>query len=133
LHSVRVCHHWYNGMQGSRYLAEYQEAYNQLKQQLTKERGQREELRGQLQDRQRQLDEAQLTIAAHQQAEHRHTAELKAVKAEVQNERQISAELQDQLDYARSEVQAEQQRFTQLQAQLQQASPQPAASCYWFT
>ena len=131
LRCVRVCHNWYNGTQGSRYLAACNEAHNQLKQQLTKETGLTEELRGQLQDRQHQLDGAHLTIAAHQQthqAEQRHTgelqAQLQAAKAEVQGERHVSAELQEQVGYARSEVQAEQQRSTQLQALLQQAGPQ---------
>ena len=75
-------------------MAACKEAYNQLKEQLDEERGQGEELRRHLQDRQHQLDEAYVTIVAQQQTEHRHSAELKAVKAEVQDERQISAELQ---------------------------------------
>ena len=125
---MRMCLNWCNGMQGSHYMAVCKEAYNQLKQQLTTEGGQREELRRQLQDGQRQLDEAHSTIAARQQAEHRHTAELRAVKAELKGERQISAKLQDELGYARREVYDEQQGSSQLRAQLQQASLQPIQS-----
>ncbi|KAA6425365.1 MAG: hypothetical protein FRX49_04858 [Trebouxia sp. A1-2] len=54
--------------QGRHYMAECKEAYNQLKEQLTKEASQSEELRGQLQDRQHELDAAHLNIAAHQQS-----------------------------------------------------------------
>lgn len=106
-------------------MAACKEACNQLKEQLTQEVSQGEELRRQLQDRQHELDEAHMTIAAQQQAEHRHTAELKAVKAEVQNERQMRAELQGRVDFARSEAHEEQQRS---QAQMKQASPQPVQS-----
>ena len=63
-------------------MAACKEAYNQLKEQLD-ERGLGEELRRHLQDRQHQLDEAYVTIVAQQQTEHCHSAELKAVKAEV--------------------------------------------------
>ena len=52
--------------------------------------------------------------------EHHHATELKAVEAGVQDERQISAELQDQLEVARSEMHEERS-----QAQLRQASLQP--------
>ncbi|KAL0032591.1 hypothetical protein WJX77_009580 [Trebouxia sp. C0004] len=131
--------------QSSHYLAEHNEGHNQLKQQLGEETGQREELRRQLQGIQLELDQARLIIAEHQQvqqAQQRHNAHLQAqrttFRAEVQDERHISAQLRSALDHVleahnehsstaqtqgdletvSAELRAEQQQKDELQLQL---------------